>query len=61
MGEISWENCDGKVNQIQLLNLTVSPDPILAPGSVSIIITIYTPQNITSPLKVCSFDQLQIR
>jgi len=41
-----------ETNDIKLLNLTISPDPIIAPGSVSIIITIYTNQNITSPLKV---------
>ncbi|CAF3072649.1 unnamed protein product [Rotaria sp. Silwood2] len=49
--QVSWENCESKSNDIKLLNLTISPDPIVAPGSVSITITIYTNQNLTSPLK----------
>jgi hypothetical protein len=57
MSEISWENCDKKVNSINLLDLTVSPDPIIAPGLVSINLTIHTNQNLTSPLKVCIFNK----
>ncbi|CAF3657778.1 unnamed protein product [Rotaria sp. Silwood1] len=49
--QVSWENCESESNDIKLLNLTISPNPIVAPGSVSIIITIYTNQNLTSPLK----------
>jgi hypothetical protein len=53
ISEISWENCNRKVNSIDLLDLTVTPDPIIAPGLVSINITIHNNQNLTSPLKVC--------
>ncbi|CAF1466196.1 unnamed protein product, partial [Adineta steineri] len=48
---ISWKNCNSKTNDIKLINLTVSPDPIIVPGLVSITITIYTHQNFTSPVK----------
>ncbi|CAF1327728.1 unnamed protein product [Adineta steineri] len=48
---ISWENCNSKTNDIKLINLTVSPDPLIVPGLVSITITIYTHQNFTSPVK----------
>ncbi|CAF3753018.1 unnamed protein product [Rotaria magnacalcarata] len=49
--QVTWENCGSYSNDIKLLNLTVNPYPIVAPGSVSINITIYTNQNLTSPLK----------
>lgn len=49
---ISWNDCEQISNDIKLLNLTIDPDPIMAPGIVSITFTIDTDQNITSPLKV---------
>ncbi|CAF3296507.1 unnamed protein product [Rotaria socialis] len=49
--QVTWENCGSDLNDIKLLNLTVNPHPIVAPGPVSINITIYTNQNLTSPLK----------
>ena len=60
MSEISWENCDRNGNGIQLVDLSVSPDPIIAPGSVSMSITIQSNQNITGPIKVCAI-QMSIR
>ncbi|CAF3935238.1 unnamed protein product [Rotaria sordida] len=49
--QVSWENCGSESNDIKLLSLTISPDPIVAPGLVSITTTIYTNQKLTSPLK----------
>lgn len=49
---MSFENCGKESSDIKLLNLTVTPDPIVAPGSAFINLTLYTNQNLTSPLKV---------
>ncbi|UJR22263.1 hypothetical protein I4U23_025324 [Adineta vaga] len=48
---ISWEQCEKSANGIKLLNLTVNPDPIIAPGLISISFTIHTNQNLTNPIK----------
>ncbi|CAF1430175.1 unnamed protein product [Adineta ricciae] len=48
---MTWEQCNNNVEDIKLLNLIVHPDPIIAPGSVSITITFHTESNLTTPLK----------
>ncbi|CAF3488158.1 unnamed protein product [Rotaria sordida] len=48
---VSWENCGSESNDIKLLNLAISPDPIVGSELVSITITIYTNQKLASPLK----------
>ncbi|CAF4413581.1 unnamed protein product [Rotaria sp. Silwood2] len=47
--KVSWERCESESNDIKVLDLIVSPDPVVAPGSISVIATIYTNQKLTDP------------
>ncbi|CAF3620919.1 unnamed protein product [Rotaria sp. Silwood1] len=49
--QVTWENCGSESNDIKLLNLAISPDPIVVPGLVSITATFYTKKKLASPLK----------
>lgn len=49
---MTWEQCNNNVEDIKLLNLAMNPDPIVAPGTVSITITFHIASNLTTPLKV---------
>ncbi|UJR26845.1 hypothetical protein I4U23_008157 [Adineta vaga] len=50
--QIAWKNCHDNSKTIKLLNLTIHPYPIVAPGSITVKLTIHNEQEISSPLKV---------
>ena len=52
--EFSWENCHGVTHDIKLLNVTVTPHPVIAPGTVTIEITVQNEREIIAPVKVAS-------
>lgn len=52
ISQVSWAYCEKEKNDFHLLNLTVGPDPLLAPGNGSVAIKIFTTQNLTNPFKV---------
>lgn len=58
LGEISWENCEKDSNGIQLLNVAVKPYPIIAPGSLTIEVTVRISEDVVRPLKVRRFDRI---
>ncbi|CAF1551367.1 unnamed protein product [Rotaria magnacalcarata] len=50
--QVSWENCNNDGDSIKLLNLTLTPYPIIIPGPISIEATVHTDQDVTGPIKL---------
>ncbi|XP_064607889.1 ganglioside GM2 activator-like [Liolophura sinensis] len=50
LGNFAWKNCGKASDPIKLMNFSVSPDPVVLPGTLSIGFAVVSNKTVVSPL-----------